>query len=89
MSNQLPGNLTMPPVQTGDKWLATTYNRLPECGYKELHQKLPLKASVAMTDVKWHGKQAATFTTKEPTAVTCAKQQNYNDCGMCVWLTLP
>ena len=37
-----------------------------------------------MTGFRWYSKQAATFTTKEPTAVPCAKQQNYHDCGMCV-----
>ncbi len=67
-------------MQTDDKWLATTYNSLPECGGKELHQK----ARIAMTGFKWYGNQAATFTTQEPTAVTCAKQQNYHDYGMCV-----
>ncbi len=65
LSNQLLSNLTTLPVQTDDKWLATTHNRLPECGGKKLHQE----ARTAMASFKWYGKQAATFTAKEPTAV--------------------
>lgn len=27
------------PVQTDDKWLATTYNSMPECGGEELQNR--------------------------------------------------
>lgn len=33
---------------------------------------------------KQSGKQAVSFTAKEPSAVKCAKQQNGHDCGMCI-----
>ena len=59
VSNELPSNLAVLPVQTDDKWLFTTYTSVPECGGKELHQK----AHIAMTGFTWYGKQAATFTT--------------------------
>lgn len=64
-------------LQIDDRWLATTYNSLPECGGKELHKK----ACIAMVGFQYYG---ATFTAKDPTAVTCARQKNYRDCGMCV-----
>ena len=84
ISNHLPSNLTTLPVQTDDKWLAATYNSLPECGGKQLQNK----ARIAMIGFKWYsehsGKQAVTFTAKEPTAVKCPKQQDCHDCGVCV-----
>ncbi|KAL0032951.1 hypothetical protein WJX77_008107 [Trebouxia sp. C0004] len=74
------GLVVVTKLQTDDKWLATTYNSLPECGGKELLQK----ARTAMAGFKWYGRQAATFTTEEPIVVICAKQQNCHDCGMCL-----
>ncbi len=49
LSNQLPSSLTTLPVQTDDKWLAMTYNSLPECGGKQLHKK----ACIAMVPMVW------------------------------------